>query len=141
MTRDEIVTKLGEHGEAFSRRDPDALAATHTPEGTFESPAHGVLKGRPAILEMYKYWFGAFPDLQLTWADPIIDGNRAAVFWVFAGTSDGPFFGALGAGSKVDMHGAAEFVFGDDGIVSVRHIFDFSSVLVKTGVLKVKPAT
>jgi hypothetical protein len=38
------------------------------------------------------------------------------------------------------MRGAGEFVFGDDGIQSVRHIFDFSALLVSTGVLKIKPA-
>jgi hypothetical protein len=37
------------------------------------------------------------------------------------------------------MRGAAEYVFGEDGIASVRHTYDFSGVLMKTGVLKVKP--
>ena len=39
------------------------------------------------------------------------------------------------------MSGAAEFVFGDEGIVSVRHIFDFSQALVTAGVLKIKPTS
>ena len=141
MTRDEIVALLERHREAFLQRDAEALAQTHAPEGTFESPAHGVVRGRPKILEVYRYWFGAFPDLQLTWERPIVEGDRAAVFWSFAGTSHGPFFGAVGAGTRVDMSGAAEYVFAEDGIQSVRHVFDFSGVLVRTGVLKVKPAT
>ena len=37
------------------------------------------------------------------------------------------------------MSGAAEYVFGEQGIVSVRHIFDFSQALVAAGVLKIKP--
>jgi hypothetical protein len=32
-------------------------------------------------------------------------------------------------------------VFSDDGIVSVRHIFDFSQALVTAGVLKIKPTS
>ena len=62
------------------------------------------------------------------------------MFWSFTGTADGPFFGMAGAGTHVEMQGAADYRFGPDGIASVRHVFDFSSVLVKTGVLKVKPA-
>jgi steroid delta-isomerase-like uncharacterized protein len=141
MTRDEIVALLERHREAFKRRDADALAADHALEGTFESPAHAVVTGRAAILEVYKYWFTAFPDLQITWDQPLVDGARAAVFWTFAGTSHGPFFGVIGAGSRVELRGAAEYIFADDGIRSVRHIYDFSGMLVKTGVLKVKPAT
>lgn len=141
MTRDEIVVLLERHREAFKRRDADALAADHALDGTFESPAHGVVTGRPAILEVYKYWFTAFPDLQITWDQPLVDGARAAVFWTFAGTSHGPFFGVIGAGSRVELRGAAEYIFAGDAIGSVRHIYDFSGMLVKTGVLKVKPAT
>lgn len=140
MTRDEIVALLDRHRQAFLNRDAEALAALHAPEGTFESPAHGIVRGRPKILEIYRYWFAAFPDLQLTWEGPLVDGDRAAVFWTFKGTSSGPFFGALGAGTRVDMLGAAEYRFADGFISSVRHVFDFSGVLMRTGVLKVKPS-
>ena len=78
-------------------------------EGTFESPAHGVVTGRAAIADVYRYWFTAFPDLQITWDEALIDGDRAAVFWRFAGTSRGPFFGVVGAGSRVELRGAAEY--------------------------------
>jgi hypothetical protein len=37
------------------------------------------------------------------------------------------------------MPGAAEYVFADGLITSVRHVFDFSGVLMRAGVLKVKP--
>jgi predicted ester cyclase len=139
MTRDEIATLLDRHRESFSRRDAAALALDHAQDGTFESPAHGVIAGRAAIADIYRYWFTAFPDLLLTWDDPMIDGERAAVFWSFAGTSQGPFFGIAGAGTRVEMQGAAEYRFTEGHIAAVRHVFDFSSVLVKTGVLKVKP--
>ena len=141
MTRTEIDALLERHRDAFRRQDADALAADHALEGTFESPAHGVVTGRPAIADVYRYWFTAFPDLQITWTEALIDGDRAAVFWTFSGTSRGPFFGIVGAGSHVLLLGAAEYRFGDGAIQSVRHIYDFSSMLVKTGVLKVKPAT
>jgi steroid delta-isomerase-like uncharacterized protein len=141
MTRAEIVALLERHRAAFKRQDAEALAADHADEGTFESPAHGVVTGRPAITEVYRYWFTAFPDLLITWDEPLVDGDRAAVFWTFAGTSHGPFFGVVGAGSRVELRGAAEYWFSAGGIQRVRHIYDFSSMLVKTGVLKVKPAT
>ncbi len=139
MTRDEIGALLDRHQEAFTRRDADALAGQHADQGTFESPAHGVVHGREKIGDIYRYWFTAFPDLQLTLGPPIVCDDRAAVFWTFAGTAHGPFFGIVGAGTRIEMTGAAEFAVADGAIQSVRHIFDFSGVLMKTGVLKVKP--
>jgi predicted ester cyclase len=98
------------------------------------------VRGRDAIGEIYRYWYAAFPDFTLTWEAPIIEVPRAGVFWEFGGTSAGQFFGEVKPGTRVTFVGAAEYVCGPEGIVSVRHIFDFSAVLVKTGVLKIKPA-
>ena len=141
MTRETIEALLADHLAAFAARDAEALAEDHALDGTFESPAAGLVRGRHAILEIYHYWYRAFPDFLLTWESAVIDPPRAAVFWTFAGTSAGPFFGQVRPGTHVKMIGAAEYTFGDEGIVSVRHLFDFSGVLVATGVLKVKPAT
>jgi steroid delta-isomerase-like uncharacterized protein len=138
MTRDEIATLLTRHQDAFLRRDADALTGQHAENGTYESPAHGTVVGRGAINDLYRYWFTAFPDLKLTWQLPIIDGDRAAVFWSFAGTAHGPFFGIVGAGTRVEMKGASEYVFENGLIRSVRTVYDFSGVLLKAGVLKVK---
>jgi predicted ester cyclase len=140
MTRGAIEQWLADHQAGFLARSPEALAATHAPDGTFESPAHGLVSGRDAIRGVYSYWYKAFPDFMLTWGAPIVDPPHAALFWKFHGTTTGPFFGEVHPGTPIKMLGAAEYTFGEQGIVSVRHIFDFSQVLVSVGVLKLKPA-
>jgi predicted ester cyclase len=140
MTREEIENRLARHKVHFVNCNPDALAADHAIEGTFESPAHGLVQGRDAIREIYKYWYGGFPDFSFTWDAPLIDGSRVALFWTFEGTAHGPFFGMVREGTVVTMTGAAEYVMSGEGIVSARHVFDFSSVLVKAGILRIKPA-
>ncbi len=140
MTRVEIEKLLQEHRDGFVRRDPSALAALHLPDGTFESPAAGVVRGREAIEGIYRYWFEAFPDLVLSWSSQVIDEDRAMFFWTLTGTHSGPFFGLAGGGAKVSTAGAAEFRFADGGIASIRHVFDFTGVLVAAGVLKARPA-
>jgi predicted ester cyclase len=141
MTRQDIERQLAAHQASFAARNIAALAAGHAPDGTFESPAHGVVSGRPAIQEIYRYWYAGFPDFMLTWGPPVIDPPRAAIFWAFEGTSAGPFFGEVRPGTHVKMIGAAEYTFGEAGILSARHIFDFSALLVSTGILKIKPAS
>ncbi|MBA2302443.1 MAG: ester cyclase [Acidobacteria bacterium] len=140
MTRTAIEEVLARQKEAFLRRDADALTRLHAPDGTFESPAYGVVTGRQAIRTVYHYWYTAFPDFLLTWDHALIDPPTASYCWSFAGTAAGPFFGDVKVGSKVSIVGACEATFGDEGILAVRHVFDFSGTLMRAGVLKVKPS-
>ena len=139
MTRPEIDALLERHLAAFASRVPDAIAADHAEVGTFYSPAVGTVTGRARIAGVYQYWLTAFPDMEFTWGPPIVEGNRIALFWQFRGTVAGPFFGEVKLGTKVEFPGAAEYMVSSKGIVSARHVFDFSAVLVKAGVLKLKP--
>jgi ERCC4-type nuclease len=40
----------------------------------------------------------------------------------------------------VEFLGAGDYVASPDGIVSVKHIFDFTGALISAGALKVKPS-
>jgi predicted ester cyclase len=68
-----------------------------------------------------------------------VDGERVALFWQFGGTASGEFFGEVKPGTRVQFAGAAEYRVSPAGIVSARHLFDFTGALVTAGVLKVKP--
>jgi predicted ester cyclase len=140
MTRGDIEQLLARHKAAYLGRDIEALVACHAPDGSFESPAYGTVRGRDAIRDIYRYWYRAFPDFLLTWESALIDPPRASFFWTFEGTVEGPFFGEVKAGTKIQMIGASECECGRQGIIAIRHVFDFSGALVRTGVLKVKPA-
>jgi hypothetical protein len=140
MTRSAIEDLLARQKDAFARRDVEALTALHAPDGKFESPAYGLVSGREAIRDIYRYWYAAFPDFLLTWDIVLIDPPRASYFWTFSGTAAGPFFGDVKVGAKIAMIGATESTYGEEGIVLARHVFDFSGTLMRAGVLKVKPA-
>ena len=140
MSPSEIAALLTRHHDAFERHDAAALAAQHLATGTFESPAVGLVRGRDAIEQVYSYWFKAFPDMRFTWVTPVIDDDRAALFWTLDGTIEGPFFGVPHAGTRLTASGAGLYTFRDGGILSASHIFDFSAVLMKAGILKARPA-
>ena len=139
MSRAEIAAFLERHRESFASRDAARIAADHAEEGTFESPAAGQVRGRDAIVDVYGYWLKAFPDMEFTWRDPLIDGNRVGLFWQFRGTLAGNYFGHVKPGTLVQFPGAAEYEMSPGGILSARHVFDFTGSLVAAGVLKVKP--
>jgi predicted ester cyclase len=139
MTRPEIDELLARHHAAFARHSAADLTDGHTEFGTFTSPAVGTVTGRAEIRRVYDYWFTAFPDMQFTWGAPIVEGHRVALFWHFAGTVAGQFFGEVQPGTRVEFDGAGEYVVSPEGIVSARHLFDFTGALVAARVLKVKP--
>jgi hypothetical protein len=140
MTREGLEQQLNRHKAAFAACDIEALASGHTAEGTFESPAYGIVRGRDAIRDVYRYWYKGFPGFLLTWDHALIDVPRASFIWTFDGKSGDHFFGEIKPGTHVMMTGAAEYLFTDEGIESARHVFDFSGILTKTGVLKIRPA-
>jgi predicted ester cyclase len=139
MKRQDVEALLARHKESFASRSAARLTADHTEHGAFYSPAAGLVEGRDKIRKVYEYWLAAFPDMEMTWDAPLIDGDRAAIFWQFRGTADGQFFGDAKPGSRVQFAGAAEYHLSPEGIVSARHLFDFTGALVTAGVLKVKP--
>lgn len=140
MTRSDIAAFLERHHRSYASRSPLTLAADHVEDGTFESQAAGLVRGREAIEGVYAYWLNAFPDLGFTWREPIIEGDRVALFWQFRGTLTGDFFGHARPGTHVQFDGAAEYLVSPAGIVAAKHVFDFSGALIAAGVMKVKPA-
>src|SRR5262245_31947968 len=105
MTRDDVLALIERHQEAFRTRDAATLASNHVEDGTFESQAAGLVRGRANIQVIYQYWLQAFPDLTFTWREPIIDGDRVALFWHFRGTLTGEFFGHSRPGTRVEFLG------------------------------------
>lgn len=140
MNRSDVDALLDRHQQSFRSRSAETLAGDHTEHGTFSSPAAGTVTGRAEVQRVYEYWLAAFPDMDFTWSSPIVEGTRVALFWHFAGTVSGQFFGDVHPGTRVQFDGAAEYVVSPEGIVSARHQFDFTGALVLAGVLKVKPA-
>jgi len=139
MTRTDIDALLARHQQSFASRSAATLAADHVAHGTFYSPAVGLVTGHAAIQKVYEYWLAAFPDMEFTWGPPVVEGDHAALFWRFSGTVAGQFFGDVRPGTRVQFDGAAEYLLSPEGIVSARHLFDFTGALVTAGVLKVKP--
>ena len=140
MTYDEVRGFVEQHVEKFGQHDPVALAADHVPDCVVESPRAGRHKGRGAIEEIYRSWFVAFPDLTASVDDLLIDGDRAVVFCRIRATHRGEFLGVAGSGRQVEFPLVYLHTLADGLIKHERRVYDFSGVLIRLGVLKVKPS-
>lgn len=141
MTREEISALLTRRRRALERRDIVALANLYSETGIVESPmAGGSVTGRVAIAELYERWFKAFPDIQQTFEEPLIDGDRVVQAILAEGTDRGEFLGLPPTGKPFHIRIVLVATAKDHQIVHERRIYDFTGMLVQIGVLKAKPA-
>ena len=140
MTREQIFALFARREASWRARDAPALASDHAPDGIVVSPTGGVLEGRAEIERIYRVWFVAFPDLNFTTEDLLVDNDRAALLCRVVGTHAGEFFGMSPTGRRIEVAGAFIYRLEKDLIVHERRILDFTGLLIQAGVLRAKPA-
>ena len=139
MTRDEMAALVSRCHTAIVNRDADGVANEHAEDCVTESPtAGGHAVGREAVARIYDAWFTAFPDMQVTPAEFIIDGERAAQLFTVSGTDTGGFMGMPPTGKPFRLPIVILIEARNGAIVHSRPIYDFSGLLIQLGVLKVR---
>jgi steroid delta-isomerase-like uncharacterized protein len=139
MTESDARQFLKNRQEKYRSRDARALAADHSPEGSVHSLIFATVVGRDAIEQSYAALFQMFPDWSVRFDEAILDGARAAHPCHVKATHHGEFMGLPGTGRLIEFRGVLLYTL-DDGLIAEEwRLYDFTSVLLKTGVLRVKP--
>jgi steroid delta-isomerase-like uncharacterized protein len=140
MTRPEISELIARVQDAWNRRDVTALANFHAEDCVVESPVSGgEARGREAIARAYEAFFKAFPDLVMTYDEPLIDGSRVVLIARISGTDRGGFMGLQPTGRSVDFPCVLLFDLENGLIARERRIYDFTGLAVQVGAIKAKP--
>lgn len=141
MTRDQVTAFIARHADAWNRRAPDALCLDHAETGVVVSPMFGRVEGRPQICSSYASLFVVFPDWEIRFETPIVDGNRVAVPFSVNATHTGDFLGLPGTGRHCSFTGASLYEIDEEILIrEERRVYDFTGLLAQLGVLRVKPA-
>ncbi len=141
MKRDELTALVERYLDAWTRKEPDAIAKYHAADGVAESPMYATLRGRQAIEEAARAFFTSFPDATQTIEATIVDPPYAATFSKVNATHVNEFFGLPGTGRRIEFRNARLLTLDGDGlIVHERRVYDFTGLLVQIGVLRAKPA-
>ena len=140
MTRDEIVDLFARRAVAQADHDVDGLTALHAETCIVESPLGGTHQGRDAIRDVYRMFFEAFTDAEVTQDELIIDGDRVVQVVTLSATDTGGFMGLPPSGRPAQLPLVFVCRVADGLVVHERRIYDFTGMLVQIGVLKAKPA-
>ena len=140
MTNDQIAGLISRHIDGWNRRDPTTLSLNHAEDGVVLSPMFARVEGRAQIRDSYAALFTSFPDWQMRYDEPIVDGNRIAMPFSVAATHQGEFMGIAGSGRRCAFEGVSLFVLDDNLLIKEeRRVYDFTGLLARLGVLRIRP--
>lgn len=99
---------------AWCSMDPEAVAAHYAPEGSLAVNGGPPAVGREALAAVAAAYYKDLPDMQVSFRDLVVDGDRIEFHWTFTGTNTGPG----GTGNAVRVDGFESWTIGDDRLIA-----------------------
>ena len=91
--------------KSWSKGDQAAIEALYAADVVIHNAAPGTPAGIEGVKRSINGFRAAYPDLQGTFEDVIVDGDKAANRWTITGTQQGEFMGTPPTGEKTTMSG------------------------------------
>ena len=142
MTSAEIRSFIDRFVRAWESQDPAKVAACYADGCEVVSPIFSTLHGRAEVEKSFTDLIKAFALQRIRVDEAVIgseDPARAAIVLNMQSTHVGEVFGVPGSGKKIERTIAFFLTLKDGAIVREQRIYDFTSMLMELGVLKVKP--
>ena len=135
---DEMVKLAREQIDAFNKGDWELLRGIHTSDARYEEfGTERKVEGPEKIVELFKSWKTAFPDVAGTVTSSVASGNQAAIEVTWKGTHTGPLTtaeGTIPASGKIqETPGAVFYTFEGNKIKSSRQYFDSLTLMKQIG--------
>jgi len=121
---------------ALNAHDVERAAALYAPDYEEVDVAQAAVPvGSDGIQRTLAYYLHAFPDLQLTLEDLIMEGNRAVLVWTLHGTHRGTFMHIPPTGRSIAVRGTSLLTIADGKIRRGLRIWDVAGLLRAIGLL------
>ncbi|MEI2688886.1 MAG: ester cyclase [Anaerolineae bacterium] len=122
--------------EAWNSHDPARVGGWYTEDcyGLDVAVARPQI-GREGVEQMFAAYYHAFPDLEITPDEMIIEGDHTAVFWTARGTHQGPILQIPASGRRVTAKGVNRLVWQDGKVRETLTIWDVAGMLRGLGLL------
>ena len=115
---------------AWNAHDVRAVAAHYAPDYEEIDVARAQPQvGPDGVRRTLLYYLRAFPDLQVTLDDAIVNGGRVAMYWTWTGTHRGTFMNIPATGHRVTVRGSSLVTLQDGKIQRTTRIWDLAGLL------------
>lgn len=129
----QIVTELV---QAWNAHNPERVAALYAQayQGTDVGEA-SPQQGPEAVRQTVARYLAAFPDLEFTEQETIIQGQRAALMWKARGTHRGPLMNIPATNRPTEIQGMSVLTVKGGKITRETSIWDVAGFLRSIGLL------
>ena len=138
LTADELSKVAHDQIDAFNKGDWELMRAILASDARYEEfGTERKVEGPEKIVELFKSWKTAFPDVVGTVTSSVASGNKVALEVNWKGTHTGPLTTAQGtiaaSGKLQETPGAVFFTFEGNKIKSSRQYFDSLTLMKQIG--------
>jgi steroid delta-isomerase-like uncharacterized protein len=102
--------------EFINAGDVDGLGSMMADDFVEHEELPGLAPTREGVLEFFRMYMGAFPDLRFTAEDILPSGDKVVARVRATGTHQGEFLGIPPTGKRIDVQLIDIIRFGDDGL-------------------------
>ena len=135
MTTD-LATYANTINEAWNSHDIEKVLGFYSPEYIGDDVGQpSLLQGHESLRLMLETYWQAFPDLQFTVTDAVIQGSRLVIAWMAEGTHQGPIMNIPPTGHKVQVRGVSIIDVEEGFVVRGQYVWDLAGMLRHMGLL------
>jgi len=122
--------------ELISSGDIDGFGALLAEDFVEHEETPGLAPTKDGVLEFFRMYLAAFPDLRMEPQDVLPSGDRVAIRVRATGTHQGDFMGMPATGRKIDLQLIDITRFGDDGLAHEHWgVIDTMAMMQQLGVV------
>jgi steroid delta-isomerase-like uncharacterized protein len=122
--------------QAWNSHDSQKVLAFYSTQYIAEDVGQAFLaRGHAGVRLMLETYWQAFPDLEFTLTDSVIEASRVAIVWMAEGTHRGTFMNIPATGRRVAVKGVSVLDVQDGLIVRGQYIWDLAGMLRHMGLL------
>ena len=122
--------------ELINAGDIDGFGALLADDFVEHEESPGLAPTRDGVMDFFRMYIAAFPDLRMTPEDVLASGDKVVVRVRATGTHEGEFMGVPATGKTIDVQAIDIVRFGDDGLAHEHWgVFDAMTMMQQLGVV------
>ncbi|MEZ0285899.1 MAG: ester cyclase [Thermoleophilia bacterium] len=127
---------MGRAYELINAGDIDGFGALLADDFVEHEESPGLAPTRDGVMDFFRMYVAAFPDLRMTPEDVLASGDKVVVRLRATGTHKGEFMGVPATGKSIDVQAIDIVRFGDDGLAHEHWgVFDAMTMMRQLGVV------
>jgi len=129
MTAD-LATFAESINEAWNSHDIEKVLGFYSSQYIAEDVGQAfLLRGHEGIRVMLENYWQAFPDLEFTVTDTVVEDSRVVIVWMAEGTHEGTIMNIPPTGRRVGVKGVSIIDVENGLVVRGQYIWDLAGML------------